>query len=134
MKSYYKVKQAVNRGAHAAALQIDSKALADGVFQIDPIAAKQQAMEIIFQNLLLDEHGTPTEQSFIVEPVRIIHFEVLDATLNYPYHYELESYNFSTVFYRPAVVIVLHFSYPRIFSINNPVEWNIVGSAQLVPL
>lgn len=134
MKTYYKGKQAVNRGAHAAALQLDAAALADGVFQIDPVKARAQAERYIYRNLKLDEQGKPVADSFIRKPVEIVYFDVLDASLSYPHVYELKQYGFSTVFYRPAVVIVLHFSYPRIFSINNPVEWNIVGSAQLVPL
>jgi len=134
MKSYYKGKQAVNRGAHAAALQLDKIALAEGIFQLDPIKARAEAEKMIYRNLSLDETGKPTSQSFIRTPVQIVHFEVLDASLSYPFHYELDSYDFQTTFYRPAVVIVMKLTYPRIFSINNPVEWNIIGSAQLVPL
>jgi hypothetical protein len=134
MKSYYKVKQAVNRGAHAAALQLDTVALANGVFQLDDEAARIRAEQYIYRNLLLDEFGMPTVDSFIRTPVEIVYFEILDASLEYPYRYELSQYRFSTVFNSPAVIIVLHFSYPRIFSNNNPVEWDIVGSAQLIPL
>lgn len=134
MKSYYKGKQAVNRGAHAAALQLDTVALAEGIFQLDPPKARAAAEQMIYRNLSLDESGNPTANSFIRTPVHIVYFEVLDASLSYPYHYRLDSYNFQTTFYRPAVVIVMKLSYPRIFSSNNPVEWNIVGSAQLVPL
>ncbi|MFC6333880.1 hypothetical protein ACFP56_14730 [Paenibacillus septentrionalis] len=134
MKSYYKGKQAVNRGAHAAALQLDAAMLAEGVFQLDPAKARESAERIIYLNLKLDEKGRPTNESFIRTPVEIVHFEVLDASLSYPHHYELSSYGFRTTFYRPAVVIVMNLTYPRIFSSNNPVEWNIVGSAQLVPL
>lgn len=89
---------------------------------------------MIYLNLLLDEAGNPTAQSFIRKPVQIVHFDVLDASLSYPYHYKLDSYDFQTTFERPAVIVVIKISYPRIFSINNPVEWNIIGSAQLVPL
>lgn len=134
MKSYYKGKHAVNRGAHAAALQLDSLALAEGIFQLDPIQARAEAERMIYLNLLLDEAGNPTAQSFIRKPVQIVHFDVLDASLSYPYHYKLDSYDFQTTFERPAVIVVIKISYPRIFSINNPVEWNIIGSAQLVPL
>jgi len=134
MKFYYKAKQAVNRGAHAAALQIDQVSLADGVFQLDVDRAKTEAKSYIYRNLNLDQSGNPTEASFVNERVEIVHFEVLDAELIYPYHYELEQYSFSTVFHSPAVIIVLNISYPGIFSNGNPVEWNIVGSAQLVPL
>lgn len=134
MKSYYKGKQAVNRGAHAAALQLDTAALAEGIFQLDPSKARATAEQMIYRNLALDETGSPTANSFIRAPVDIVHFEVLDASLTYPLHYKLDRYGFQTTFYRPAVIIVMKLSYPRIFSINNPVEWNIIGSAQLVPL
>lgn len=134
MKFYYKAKQAVNRGAHAAALQVDQASLADGIFQLDYARAKTEAELYIYRNLNLDQDGNPTETSFTSERVEIIHFEVLDAELPYPYHYELQQYGFSTVFHSPAVIIVVNLSYPGIFSNQNPVEWNIVGSAQLVPL
>lgn len=134
MKSYYKAKQAVNRGAHAAALQLDTAALADGFMQIDPVAARAYAQQYIDRNLMRNEQGRLADRSRLQGQAAIVYFEVLDSSLTYPYRYELSSYGFSTVFDRPAVVIVLHFTYQHVFSINNPVEWNIVGSAQLVPL
>jgi len=132
MKAYYKGKQAVNRGAHAGALQLDELLLSEGVFAIDSEMAYLMATEYLYANLRLDEHGYPTSKSFLKERVELLHFEVLDATLTYPYDYRLSEYGYSTTFDRPAVVIVIRMEYPRIFSSNNPVEWNIIGSSQLV--
>ncbi|MCR8657058.1 hypothetical protein [Paenibacillus endoradicis] len=132
MKAYYKGKQAVNRGAHAGTLQLDELQLSEGIFAIDPVMAYQMATEYMYANLRLDRNGNPTPQSFLKERVELLHFEVLDPSLTYPYEYSLSKYGYSTTFNRPAVVIVIRMKYPRIFSSNNPVEWNIIGSSQLV--
>lgn len=132
MKAYYKGKQAVNRGAHAGALQLEEQQLSEGIFAIDPEMAYQMATEYLYANLRLDQNGNPTSRSYLRERVEILHFEVLDASLTYPFEYSLSEYGYSTTFDRPAVVIVIRMKYPRIFSSNNPVEWNIIGNSQLV--
>ena len=132
MKAYYKGKQAVNHAAHAGALQLDEELLSEGIFTIEPELAFNMATQYMYANLRLDESGNPTEQSFLRERVELLHFEVLDTTLTYPYEYSLSEYGYSTTFNRPAVIIVIRMKYPRIFSSNNPVEWNIIGSSQLV--
>lgn len=132
MKAYYKGKQAVNHAAHAGALQLDEELLSEGIFTIEPELAFNMALQYMYANLRLDESGNPTDRSFLRERVELLHFEVLDATLAYPYEYSLSEYGYSTTFDRPAVIIVIRMKYPRIFSSNNPVEWNIIGSSQLV--
>lgn len=45
MKSYYKGKQAVNRGAHAAALQLIHLLLQKGYFSLTPFKQEQRLSE-----------------------------------------------------------------------------------------
>ena len=132
MKAYYKGKQAVNHAAHAGALQLDEQQLSEGIFAIDPNVAYNKPTQYLYANLRLDESGNPTSHSFLTERVELLHFDVLDASLTYPYQYVLSEFGYSTIFDRPAVVIVIRMKYSRIFSSNNPVEWNIIGSSQLV--
>lgn len=131
MKAYYKGKQAVNRATHAGALQLDENLLADGIFTIQPELAAEIAVNYLYANLRLDQDGNPTAQSFLREPIQLVHFKVLDASLDYPYAYTLPQYGYTTIFDRPAVVMVIKMKVPSIFS-TNPVEWNIIGSSQLV--
>lgn len=132
MKAYYQGKQAVNRAAHAGALQVDKEKLAEGIFAINAHLAKEQAIQYLQRNLGFDITGAPSQDRTLVEELHIVHFEVLDETNQYPLQYELPEYSYRTTLYRPAVVIVVNMKAKRIFSSHNPVEWNIIGSSQLV--
>lgn len=132
LKAYYIGKQAVNHAAHAGALQIDKEKLGEGIFAIEPNEARRVALQYLFSNLSLNRNGNPLSQYSLLKEIEIVHFEVLDERLSYPYQYELQQYQYRNVIYRPAVIIVVNMKVRHMFSGHNPVEWNIIGSAQIV--
>ncbi len=132
MKVYYKGKYAVNRATHAAAQQLDKHRLAEGQLFIDEERAIIMAKQYLYQNLLLDENGVPTPQSFLQSPLHIVLFEIINADQQFPYLYDNSQYGIRLQLEQPAVIIVVALKYPSIFLHNDPVEWYVAGSSQLV--
>lgn len=132
MKTLFLGKHAVNRAAHAAAQQVDKASLGDGIARIDKDAASEAAAFYLQQNLGLDSSGAPLPRSFLKSPVQVLVFDIINSEQPFPYYYRNEQYDYDVVLQRPGVVIIAKVEFPRSFSVMEPIEWNIKGTAELV--
>lgn len=132
MKLLVQSKNALNRATHAAAQQLDSAALSEGIVRIDPDEAEQAAWTYLNSNLLLDSEGKPLPNSPIREPVEVLVFEVINEGYSFPYLYRNDTYNYEATLLRPGVVMIVRVEYPRAFKLLEPIEWYIRGVSELV--
>lgn len=132
MKTLFQGKHAVNRAAHAAAQQLDTAALGEGLLSLAPDKAAAAAALYLQENLQLDESGVPLPGSFLKQPVELVLFKIVNADETFPYTYRNEAYDYEVTLNRPGVVIIVHMVYPRAFQVLEPIEWNIKGAAELV--
>lgn len=132
MGALFQGKHAVNRAAHAAAQQIDTRALADGRIHIDERAAYIAAGNYLQANLQLDSSGEPLPNAFLREKVEVLVFEVINDDKTFPYRYRNAAYNYEVTLERPGVVMIVNVVYPRAFSVIEPIVWQIKGAAELV--
>lgn len=132
MGALFQGKHAVNRAAHAAAQQVDVRALADGRLHIDERAAALAAGEYLQANLQLDASGEPLPNAFLRERVEVLVFEVINDDRSFPYEYRNAAYNYEVTLERPGVVMIVNVIYPRVFSVIKPIVWQIKGAAELV--
>ena len=130
LQTYYTAKYALNRATHAAAMQLDKIALADGFLYIDPLQAYEQGRLMLFQNLQLDENGQITSHTFLQNPVKVLHFEVINDNL--PLQYDNPQYNIELLIEAPTVIMVVEIYSPGIFSRRNQLKWEIVGSSKII--
>jgi hypothetical protein len=132
MNTLFQGKHAINRSAHAAAQQLDSEALAEGVLRLAPDKAADAALLYLRENLRLDENGFPLPESFLKHPVKVVVFELVNAEHTFPYTYRNAEYQYEVTMTRPGVIIIVHMVYPRAFQVMEPIEWYIKGAAELV--
>lgn len=131
MKTVYWAKQAVNRSAHAAAQQLDLHSLSEGEFRIDEQIAKRVASIYLQQNLYLDENNLPLSASFLRHPVKLLVFDIINSEQSFPYHYVNTAYQYEVWLERPAVIMIVHVSYPKRFEAVASIDWILKGTAQL---
>lgn len=127
----FRAKHAVNRAAHAGAQQIDKSKLALGVHAIREDEAEAAARRYLQANLMLDEQLVPLRDAFLTSEIEWLVFDVVDEGQSFPYYYENEDYGFTTVLYRPGVVMMVRVEYPRSFSLLSPISWVVKGVAEL---
>ncbi|UVI31317.1 hypothetical protein [Paenibacillus spongiae] len=132
MAALFQGKHAVNRAAHAAAQQLEKEAVADGRLHIDEIAASNAAALYLQANLLLDETGQPLPGTYWRDRAEVAVFEVINDDRTFPYTYRNDRYDYEVTLYRPGVIMILKLTYPRIFTVLEPIEWQIKGAAELV--
>ena len=132
ISALFQSKHAVNRAAHAAAQQVDLAALSEGSFHIDEAAASEQAARYLQANLQLDESGQPLPGSYLREKVEVLVFEVINDDHSFPFTYINSFYNYEVTLKRPGVVMIAKVVYPRVFTVIEPIEWTIKGTAELV--
>ncbi|MGO4548597.1 hypothetical protein AB4Z29_27790 [Paenibacillus sp. 2TAB23] len=132
MKTLFQGKHAVNRAAHAAAQQVDTAALGEGIFRLEPIKAEAAAALYLQQNLLLDAQGAPLAGSFLKETVQVVVFKLVNADEIFPYTYRNNAYQYEVTLQRPGVILIIKMVYPRVFEVLEPIEWHIKGAAELV--
>ncbi|BBH24651.1 hypothetical protein Back11_59960 [Paenibacillus baekrokdamisoli] len=125
-------KHAVNRAAHAAAQQVDRTALADGRFHINETAAFLEANRYLQANLQLDENGKQLPGAYLREKVEVLVFEVINDDRSFPFTYRNSVYDYEVTLKRPGVIVIAHVIYPRVFTVIDPIEWMIKGTAELV--
>lgn len=117
---YYKMKYALNRATHAAAMQIDEAALGNGTIMIDETAAFEAAQQL----LALNSHN----QSY-----QIMYFKVINnVSTTTPYNYINREWNIDVTLSKPAVVMVIEASLPHIISTKQPYIWKINGTSEVV--
>ncbi|MBW7476417.1 hypothetical protein K0T92_16920 [Paenibacillus oenotherae] len=132
MGALFQGKHAVNRAVHAAAQQVDVRALADGRLHIDERAASAAAARYLQNNLQLDAAGNPLPGAFLRNRVEVLVFKVINEDEIFPYHYSNPAYNYEVTLMRPGVIMIINMVYPRVFSVIAPIEWQIKGAAELV--
>jgi len=128
----YEVKRAVNRAAHSAAQQADRDRLELGIPSIDPGLARAAADLYLQANLRLDRDFRPLPGSPLRDPPAILVFEVINGEHGFPYTYYNPEYHLRVTLKRPGVVLVVRAEYPRLFTVMDPVVWQIKGVAELV--
>ncbi|OUM97314.1 MAG: hypothetical protein A9Z00_05450 [Thermobacillus sp. ZCTH02-B1] len=132
IRTLFEAKRAVNRAAHAAAQQVDEDALAAGVVHIDEAAAASAALRYLQTNLRLDSSLAPLPGSMLRDPVEIAELRVVNGNEHFPYTYRNEVYDYEVTLRRPGVILIVRVRYPRGFSVMDPIEWYVKGSAELV--
>lgn len=129
----FRAKDAVNRAAHAAALQLDDEKVSWGVQDIDPLKAEQWARQYLQVNLGLDESLHPLTGSWLQEQVEWLVFDVIQADESFPYHYVNSTYGFEATLHKPGVVLMVRIHYPRSYQVLSPISWVVKGVAELTP-
>ncbi|MUT68632.1 hypothetical protein [Paenibacillus sp. NEAU-GSW1] len=132
MKMLFMGKRAVNRAAHAAALQLDREALSEGILRIDEVAAKAAALSYLAANLRLDANGRPLEASPLREPVEVLIFEIINDDHSFPYVYRSDEYNYEATLRSPGVILIVRMEHPGLSSNAESIGWNIKGVAEHV--
>jgi hypothetical protein len=132
LNTVHEAKRAVNRAVHAAAQQVDRDKLEMGVLSLQPEEAEKAALLYLRDNLRLDASLHPGPGSFLRETVSIEEFEVIGNELSFPYTYRNHQFGYEVTLSRPGVVMIVHISYPRLFGVLAPVEWDLKGSAEMV--
>jgi len=117
---YYSYKYAVNRATHAAAMQLDKEALADGHIVIDEYEAQLAARQLLNLNLEKD--------SYTITFFEVVHVE----SENVPYHYVNKQWNIELYLYKPAVILVISTELPHMIKSKPSFLWNIFGTSEVV--
>lgn len=130
----FRAKDAVNRAAHAAALQLDPFLLSEGVYAIDPLEAERMARFYLQENLKLDAGLQPLPGSFLQSEAEWLVFDVVNGDRSFPYTYEHETYDFEAVLYRPGVVLMVRIEYPRTYAFLPPISWVVKSVAEITAL
>lgn len=128
----HEAKRAVDRAAHAAAQQLDRDLLELGTLTLDPDLAEAAASAYLQTNLRLDSAFVPLPDSMLREPVHVAHFTVIGADADFPFTYRNETYDYEVTLTRPGAVIIVHLSFPRVFGVLAPIEWDLISAAEMV--
>ncbi|MGK9250791.1 hypothetical protein [Paenibacillus humicus] len=131
IRTLFESKHSVSRAVHAAAQQLNKEDLAEGRFTINEEAAYEKAMEYLRLNLLLDASGHPLPGSRLRQRVVLEDWAVINAGQPFPFTYRNSRYNYEVTLDRPGVVMIIAVSYPRFFSMMEPVVWHVKGTAEL---
>lgn len=134
MHVLFELKHGVNRTTHAAAQQVDTAMLSQGIWSIDEAQAETIAAQYLQANLLLDGDNKPLPDSSLLAPVEIKVFEVVNADRHFPYRYVNQEYNYDVTLDRPGVVMIIEAEYPRIYRMISPITWLVKGTAELYKL
>lgn len=117
---YYKYKYAINRATHAAAMQLDDYALAEGRVIIDQNKAYDVAIKLLNMNIEQPNYS-----------IRL--FDVIQLGPNEsPFHYKNANWGIDVIVYNPAVVMVVETSYNHFISSKSPYKWEIYGTSEVV--
>lgn len=123
-KSFFLVKQAIDRSVLAAVQQLDAASWSDGSPQIDSSLAEHQLMAYLSANI--------DRTALHIARVDVKSIAFIDATHQFPYVYRGSSADPIT-FQKPGVVVVCEVEYARRWRVLEPIVWNIQGAAQIVP-
>jgi len=132
MQTLFRAKHGVNYAAHAAAQQLDSERLANGVVALDPIRAENTAMQYLQRNLRLGTDNRPLPGTFLQARVDVVAFRVVNADEIFPYTYIHPPTGYSVVLNRPGVILIIRLEYPRTFTVMGPIVWDVKSAAEVV--
>jgi hypothetical protein len=128
----HEAKRAVDRAVHAAAQQVDPKKLEMGIPALQQEEAEAAAVAYLRENMRLDEALVPLPGSFLREAVKVEEFAVINDNLSFPFTYHSARFNYEVTLSHPGVVMIVHVSFPRLFGVLAPVQWDLKGSAEMV--
>ncbi|MGN7384522.1 hypothetical protein ACTHRH_21705 [Paenibacillus sp. SAFN-117] len=131
MHTLFNAKHALNYATHAAAQQVNNAKLAQGIISIDPVRARETADRYLQANLRLDSANRPLPGTFLRQPVELLAFEVINEDKTFPYLYSNPLYDYSVLFHRPGVVMIIRLEFPRTFQVLGPITWEIKSSSEL---
>jgi hypothetical protein len=123
-KSYFMVKQAIDRSILASAQQIDLATWAEGTPQLDNTTAEQSFLHYLYDNL------TSVRQHLARVEVKSI--TIVDASQSFPYEYRGSAAD-PIMLRKPGIVVVCEVEYAKRWRILSPIVWTIQGAAQIVP-
>jgi hypothetical protein len=132
MRTLFAAKHAVNRAAHAAAQQLQTDALSQGEVRIDEDEAALKGRLYLQTNLGLDEANMPLDGSFLRDRVQLLVFDVINGDHAFPYVYRNDVFDYEVTLRKPGVIIIIRLNYPRVFTMLEPITWDIKGAAELV--
>jgi len=109
-----RLKNAVNRAAHDASLQVDRAELSNGRIVFDRTSAAAAFRQTLAANLGLDENLDPKPGTMFSEKARVEYMEFLDDSggLTFPLLYENSVYSIAKTVRGPAVVAVVSITKP----------------------
>jgi hypothetical protein len=128
----HEAKRAVDRAVHAAAQQLDQKKLEMGIPALQREEAEAAAVTYLRENLRLDAAFMPLPGSFLREAVKVEELAVLNDNLSFPFTYRSARFGYEVTLSHPGVVMIVHVSFPRLFGVLAPVQWDLKGSAEMV--
>jgi hypothetical protein len=128
----FEAKRAVSRAAHAAAQQADRDKLELGLLSLDKDQAEAAALAYLRANLRLDPDLNPLPGSFLREKVTVEQLVVFGDEVSYPFTYRNEAFGYEVTLNRPGAVLIIRVSFPRLFGVLAPVEWELKGAAEMV--
>lgn len=131
LRTFFEGKRAVNRAAHAAAQQLDSEALSEGIVRIDEEAALASALLYLRVNLRLDESLAPLPGSMLRDPVELAEFRVVNDDAAFPFTYRNAALDYEVTLREPGVILIIRIRYPRGFTVMEPLDWYVKGAAEL---
>lgn len=115
--THERLKNAINRGAHDASLQIDPLRWAEGFIEFVPDRALQVFKETTAANIGLNP-GTmaPLPHTMLTHPIEVLFEDYIDDKdpVTYPYIYRNATYGIEQTIYGPAVVYVVRVLTPQI--------------------
>lgn len=131
MHALFQGKHGVNRAVHAAAQQLDSVKLAQGIASIDEARAREVALCYLQANLSLDTENTPLPDTFLRSQVKISVLQIVNDNATFPYSVTYPEYDYMVTLQRPGVIMIAEVEYPRTYTVLQPILWHIKSAAEV---
>lgn len=129
--THNRLKFALNRGAHDAALQVNKDRLAEGEIVFERGMARAVFERGLEYNLQLDSNGAPHAGTLLQKEPDIIFEDYVDDSIpgvSFPFSYVRENENIYKVLKGPAVIYRVKVKLPRThaWSYNGDVYKNVI--------
>lgn len=115
-----RLKNAANRAAHDASLQMDREELKEGRYVFDESEALRRFRHTLAENLGLTNELKPKPGTLLKDPVHVVYEDYIDESdsVTFPYRYENPKYRMEETVRGPAVIYVIEVDYPRYFQLT----------------
>lgn len=119
-----RLKNAANRAAHAASLQINGYERAQGRIIFDPVRADDAFVKTLADNLALDYRLSPKPNTLFQKQVTMLFKDYIDHDdgVTFPYYYENTTYGLRKTLKGPAVIYVVSVPKPVVNNISDRYE------------
>lgn len=117
-----RLKNAINRGAHDASLQVDKEAWGQGEIKFVVPNALQTFKTTMAANIDLNPNTLlPLSKTLLSDPVEILFQDYIDANdpVTFPYVYTNSTYGINKKIYGPAVVFVVRTRQPKVHATSS---------------